>query len=151
MDGTPVSDAKARRRKKFRVVKIVAAVVVFVPATCLALMLGAWRMKTSCIFTTKVGDAQMDIRSFAISLTAYEALGGSLPTTSQGLQALVERPASDPKPRMWSPGLSTLPKDPWNNDYYYEQPGKHNPATYDLYSAGPDKKPGTEDDIGNWE
>jgi general secretion pathway protein G len=44
----------------------------------------------------------------------------------------------------------TLPIDAWGNVYIYHYPGKHNPNSYDLLSAGPDGKEGTEDDIGNW-
>lgn len=43
-----------------------------------------------------------------------------------------------------------VPIDPWGDNYIYEFPGKHNPSSYDLMSAGPDGKEGTDDDIGNW-
>jgi type II secretion system protein G len=43
-----------------------------------------------------------------------------------------------------------VPVDPWGDKYIYEFPGKHNPDSYDLMSAGPDGKRGTDDDIGNW-
>jgi general secretion pathway protein G len=43
-----------------------------------------------------------------------------------------------------------LPIDPWRHPYIYIYPGKHNTNGYDLSSAGPDGKPGTDDDIGNW-
>ena len=43
-----------------------------------------------------------------------------------------------------------LPVDPWGRKYIYEFPGKHGTNGYDLFSAGPDGKAGTEDDIGNW-
>ena len=33
----------------------------------------------------------------------------------------------------------------------HHYPGKHNPNDYDLLSAGPDGKEGTDDDIGNWD
>ena len=46
---------------------------------------------------------------------------------------------------------TNLPIDPWGDQYIYEYPGKHNPKRYDLSSAGPDGKPGTDDDIVNWE
>jgi len=43
-----------------------------------------------------------------------------------------------------------LPKDPWNNNYIYINPGRKNPSSYDLYSAGPDRAPDTpDDDWGN--
>ena len=47
--------------------------------------------------------------------------------------------------------LTELPVDPWGHKYIYEYPGKHNTNSYDLFSAGPDGKAGTEDDIGNWQ
>lgn len=40
--------------------------------------------------------------------------------------------------------------DPWGRAYYYRCPGIHNPAGYDLWSAGPDNVSGTRDDITNW-
>ena len=40
-----------------------------------------------------------------------------------------------------------VPKDPWGNDYIYKFPGAHNPAFFDLSSAGP---PGADKVIANW-
>jgi general secretion pathway protein G len=42
------------------------------------------------------------------------------------------------------------PLDPWNEAYQYRYPGTKNAESYDLFSSGRDKKPDTEDDIGNW-
>lgn len=92
-----------------------------------------------------------NLQSIATQLKMYEAMNGFLPTSEQGLQALVVRPDSDPKPTQWRQLLDKLPVDPWQNPYVYENPGKHNQNSYDLYSAGPDRKPGTDDDIGNWD
>ena len=43
-----------------------------------------------------------------------------------------------------------IPKDPWDQEYVYECPGKNNPSSYDLYSIGPDGRAGSEDDVTNW-
>lgn len=43
-----------------------------------------------------------------------------------------------------------LPKDPWSTPYVYRYPGSNNSSGYDLFSAGPDKQEGTQDDIVNW-
>jgi general secretion pathway protein G len=94
---------------------------------------------------------QADFVSFDQRLKTYEALNGFLPTTEQGLQALVTMPDSDPKPTKWYQQMEKLPKDPWGSDYIYEQPGKHNPDSYDIYSPGKDRIPNTADDRGNWE
>jgi general secretion pathway protein G len=38
-------------------------------------------------------------------------------------------------------------KDPWGTPYTYRCPGTIDPDGADIISAGPDKQPGTEDDI----
>ncbi len=95
--------------------------------------------------------AEADISAIGIALMSYESAAGFLPSTDQGLKALVERPSGDPKPRRWSKGMDGVPVDPWGNPYNYKYPGTHNPTNYDLFSSGPDRQPGTADDIGNWE
>ena len=92
-----------------------------------------------------------DIRTFDQKLKLYEALNGSPPTTEQGLQALVTMPSGEPRPMKWYQSMEKLPKDPWQQDYIYVQPGAHNTQGYDIYSKGKDHIAGTPDDIGNWE
>ncbi|PYL63906.1 MAG: type II secretion system protein GspG, partial [Verrucomicrobia bacterium] len=52
----------------------------------------------------------------------------------------------DPKPARWYQLYKERPKDPWQSNYIYLCPGIKNPNGYDLYSAGPDRKPDTSDD-----
>ena len=92
-----------------------------------------------------------DFKSFDQALSTYENLNGFLPTTEQGLQALVTAPDSDPKPQRWYQLMSQLPQDPWHDDYVYVQPGIHNPQSYDIYSKGKDRAANTADDVGNWD
>ncbi|MBA2623462.1 MAG: type II secretion system major pseudopilin GspG [Chthoniobacterales bacterium] len=87
-----------------------------------------------------------DLQSISTQLKLYESVNGFLPTTEQGLQALVTPPDSDPKPTRWYQLFKELPQDPWSNNYIYLSPGRKNPTSYDLYSAGPDRKPDTTDD-----
>ena len=89
-----------------------------------------------------------DTQAISTQLKLYESVNGFLPTTEQGLQALVTPPESDPKPTRWYQLFKELPQDPWSSNYIYVSPGKKNPNSYDLYSAGPDRKPDTADD--NW-
>jgi general secretion pathway protein G len=90
-----------------------------------------------------------DLQTIDMQLKLYQSANGFLPTTEQGLQALVTRPDTDPKPTQWRQLIPKVPLDPWNNPYIYENPGKHNQDSYDLYSAG--SKPGSSDPIGNWD
>jgi len=92
-----------------------------------------------------------DLQSITTELKLYQGMNGFYPTTEQGLQALVTRPESDPKPTEWHQLMDQVPLDPWQNPYIYENPGKHNQNSFDLYSAGANRKAGTGTDIGNWD
>ena len=98
--------------------------------------------------------AKQDIGAMMQALKLYRLDNTRYPTTEQGLQALVSKPASGPAPKNWKPGgyLERLPNDPWGNPYQYLAPGTKGP--FDLYSLGADGKEGGSDndaDIGNWD
>ena len=91
-----------------------------------------------------------DIQTIGTQLKLYESMNGFLPTTEQGLQALVTQPSSEPRPQRWYQLFKEVPKDPFGNNYIYLSPGRKNPTSYDLYSAGQDRKADTaDDDWGN--
>lgn len=92
---------------------------------------------------------QTQIASFKTALDAFEVDNGYYPKGRNGLQDLVTKPRDAVNWR--GPYLDNIPKDPWQNDYIYECPGKHNPSSYDVMSMGPDGQSGTSDDIGNWQ
>ncbi len=46
--------------------------------------------------------------------------------------------------------LRDPPKDPWGNPYEYLLPGQQHRRTYDVFSAGEDGTPGTDDDVAPW-
>ena len=93
--------------------------------------------------------ARSDLSSIKTALDAFEVDNGYYPKGKNGLGDLIQTPRDA---RAWhGPYLDNVPTDPWGNPYIYEFPGKHNPSSYDLYSAGPDGKPGNDDDIGNWQ
>lgn len=101
----------------------------------------------------RVTAAQADIRTLGTGLDLFRMDNFQYPTTDQGLEALIRRPA-DPSIRNWKEGgyIQKLAKDPWGNPYQYLSPGTRGGA-YDLYSLGADGQPGGEGpsaDIGNW-
>lgn len=89
--------------------------------------------------------AQTDVTSIKTQVQLYEALCQSLPAR---LSDLVEKPANAQK---WQQLMEQVPRDPWGTEYLLEVPNKRSKKSYDIYSCGPDRKPHTEDDIGNWE
>ncbi|KTC65848.1 type II secretory pathway protein LspG (plasmid) [Legionella adelaidensis] len=96
--------------------------------------------------------AKQDILSIQNALDLYKLDNGNYPTTDQGLLALVEKPASSPVPRDWKQYLKSLPKDPWDRDYLYLNPGQH--GEIDIFTLGADGKPGGSGinaEIGNWD
>ena len=69
------------------------------------------------------------------------------------LKDLVDKPSDSKLAERWhGPYLDRKsPVDPWDNDYKFAAPGKHNTDSFDIWSIGPDGQDGTDDDIGNWE
>ncbi|MEY2480027.1 MAG: ral secretion pathway protein [Verrucomicrobiota bacterium] len=115
--------------------------------TIISLLLGLaiYKLRGNLEVARGVG-VQSDLQSITTQLKLYEARNGFMPTTEQGLQALVVQPTTDPQPSHWTQLLDSVPKDPWHNDYIYLNPGRKHPNSFDLYSAGPDRIPDTADD-----
>ncbi len=100
--------------------------------------------------------ARVQLESIETALKLYKLDNGSYPTTEQGLQALVEAPASGSLAQAWREGgyleKGKVPLDPWDNEYVYLAPGIHD--DFDLMSYGFDGEPGGEgkdQDINSWE
>ena len=75
--------------------------------------------------------------------------GGSFPQTKDGLNVLLETPGQS-DPRWRGPYLEEPALDAWGTPLTYQYPGRRNSKGCDIASAGPDRVPNTEDDIGNW-
>ena len=102
----------------------------------------------------RVAKAKNDLRALESALDIYRLDNFAYPTTDQGLDALVNKPASSPEPPNWKQGgyIKKLNKDPWGNEYLYLSPGEH--GDIDIYSLGADSAPGGEGpyaDIGSWD
>ena len=104
----------------------------------------------------KIDLCRSQIKStFKQVLKLYNMHVGQFPTTEEGLRALLAKPEDEAMAKKWhGPYLDVDPetglRDPWGLEYQYRSPGEHNEGSYDLWSTGPDKEDGTEDDIANW-
>ncbi len=75
-----------------------------------------------------------------IALDAFKKDCGRFPVTDEGLAALV----AEPRVEGWKgPYVFKLKPDPWKQPFSYVSDG----STMKLFSAGPDKRSGTADDI----
>lgn len=104
--------------------------------------------------TARMTKAKHDIRALESALNLYRLDNYHYPSTDQGLEALVRKPAGSPEPRNWKQGgyIDRLPKDPWGSEYRYLNPGTH--GEIDIFSLGADGRSGGEGinaDIGNWD
>ena len=98
--------------------------------------------------------ARADVNAIMSGLKLYRLDNGVYPSNDQGLLALVKKPDRGDVPRNWKPGgyLEKLPKDPWDSDYQYLNPGIR--GEVDVFSLGADRRPGGEGydaDIGSWQ
>jgi general secretion pathway protein G len=135
------------KRRGFTLVEILVVITIIV------LLAGITITNVGKLF----GGSQVDIARLFVTqtmktpLVTYRLSMGSYPSTQEGLAALLT-PPSGKSDRWRGPYVegSTIPNDPWGEPYQYRCPGVHNKDGYDLWSKGPDRTDGTDDDIGNW-
>jgi general secretion pathway protein G len=102
--------------------------------------------------SSKTKTAALQIEDLSATLDLYRLEIGRYPSSQEGLEALVSKPADAPN---WSgPYLKKpeVPKDPWGFDYQYRFPGEH--GGFDIWSLGADGQEGGEGesaDIKSWE
>jgi len=90
----------------------------------------------------KADAAKIEIGQISQTLDLYKLEIGHYPTTQEGLQALIAAPAGTTN---WNGPYwkrSTVPKDPWGNEYKYVSPAQD--APYEITSLGADGKEGGE-------
>ena len=103
--------------------------------------------------TAKIAAAKSDIAVIMQQLKLYRLDNSVYPSTDQGLNALIVKPATNPLPTNWKTGgyLERLPNDPWGRPYLYLNPGLK--GEIDVYTLGADGQPGGDGpnaDIGSW-
>ena len=93
----------------------------------------------------KRAKAKMEIRGIESALKMYKIDNGIYPTTEQGLEALLKKPDTAPVPNKWREGGylegNAVPKDPWDNPYYYVSPTEDG-KDFEIVSYGRDKEIG---------
>jgi general secretion pathway protein G len=132
------------RRSGFTLIELLLVLVILAALAAIVTPKFARRSEQA-----RITQATTQIAQFEVALGAFEIDVGRYPTTSEGLDALVRRPANA---QGWQQAYlqRDIPLDPWGSEYVYRYPGQYNQDGYDLYSFGPDGKQGGGDDITNW-
>jgi len=138
---------KTRNHRGFTFIEIMLVVVIIGVLASLIVPRLVGKSKEA-----KISAAKAEIEALSTGLDLYETHNGKFPTTEQGLEALLRKPATPPIPGNWQGPYLKKPKltDPWENAYHYTSPGIHN-QDYDLQSYGPDGVEGGGDDVKNWQ
>lgn len=97
----------------------------------------------------KIKRAEGDMQNIESAVRSYAMLAGNPPSTAQGLNALFVKPTSPPVPKRWASAGKAVPLDPWGEPYKYRNPGKIDSSTFEIYTFGPDKQEGTDDDMSS--
>jgi len=142
-----------RRAAGFTLIEIMAVVVIMGMLMSLVGVAVVGQMNRARVTTTRAQISQIEN-----ALELYRMDNSRYPSTSQGLDALINKPTGTPEPRNYPPGgylrrRDTL-VDAWGSPFQYANPGTHNPHTFDLWSLGADGTAGGDDldtDIGNWD
>lgn len=92
------------------------------------------------------GVAKAQVEAFARALDTYRLEVGRYPTTEEGLNALLSKPASAAR---WNgPYLQkAVPDDPWGHPYLYRSPGVS--GDFEITSYGKDGQPGGTGDAAD--
>lgn len=91
--------------------------------------------------------AEVQIRNFAAALDLFYLDVGRYPNNSEGLDALVDKPAGLEGWRGPYLKEAAVPSDPWGTPYRFRSPGDR--APYEILSLGADRREGGTGDAAD--
>ncbi|MGQ0626938.1 MAG: type II secretion system major pseudopilin GspG [Phycisphaerales bacterium] len=137
-------------RRGFTLLEVMIVIVILL---ALATFVGINLLSSKDKATKDLVRVQMN--SLKQGLNTFRIHFDRFPTDEEGLKVLWDKTAlsSDSPADKWSGPYMDQPieKDNWGSAWGYKQAGEKGPTGFfDLWSLGPDKQDGTEDDIPLW-
>ena len=86
---------------------------------------------------TRIDEVTQAVNAFYLKLHRYPS----------GLHELVEPPSDKAEAAVWVKLLDEIPTDAWGTELQYELDFNDAGIVVHVFSCGPDKKPGTDDDL----
>ena len=150
-----VSTARPRTPRAFTIVEVmIVLAIILILATLVAVNLKGSSKDA------KLGAARIGMRALEKSLKRFEDKFGRYPTDEEGLAVLwdkaklqVENESDTAKWERFVDRADDAEKDPWGTPWGYRQKDENADADdeFNLYSFGPDRQDGTDDDVLNRE
>lgn len=81
---------------------------------------------------------QQNILLIKNALKFYKLDNGFYPTTTQGLDALINKPRGKPQPQHWTGYMDKIPVDQWNRAFEYIN--YDNDKNIEVFSCGPPRE-----------
>lgn len=134
-----MTDFTNKKNRGFSLIELLVAVSIMV-----ILSTGVGIAVVHFINKAKVARATSDIAALKTAVRLYQGDNSTIPSSRQGLDALVKCPSTEPVPKNWrEPYLDSLKikEDPWGNEYIYFVPGR-NKEEFEIVSYGADGQPG---------
>ncbi len=129
---------RRKQRRAFTLIELLLVMVILAVLAGVAVPIYLGRAAEAKVNATKVS-----LANIKQALMAFEVDCERFPTTSEGLDSLVNPPS--PTPQGWHVYMDKVPKDGWNLPFAYVN--EDGSANFDLYSFGEDQQDGTADDI----
>jgi len=123
-------------------VLLVLAILVVLASMAVNIFWGAQEKADRNAAATQVGFYARGVDRYRLDMRQFPS----------SLQELIAKPSDAALANRWGgPYMDKIARDPWDKEYRYVTPGKHNPESFDVWSTGPDGQDGSADDIGNWD
>ncbi|MEX0612631.1 MAG: type II secretion system major pseudopilin GspG [Pirellulales bacterium] len=139
------SFSRRDRRAGFTLMEVLLVLVILVVLASMAVTIFGGTQEQAMKDAAK---GQVGIFKSAVNLYKFHTKN-----YPESLEGLIARPGDDKLGERWMGpyvDATKVPLDPWDREYKFAAPGKHNADTFDVWSLGPDGQDGSEDDIGNW-